>query len=128
MRTLATRFERQTGMSVRLRATGQSLPLAPDVQLNVMHILQEALANVRKHSHATAVDIEMRRGPGYVFVVRDDGCGFNASSDDASGDHVGLRIMRERAQRIGARLDVRSQPGKGTEVALSVPIVQREAA
>jgi two-component system nitrate/nitrite sensor histidine kinase NarX len=128
VRTLATRFERQTGVNVRLQATGQSLPLAPDVQLNVLHILQEALANVRKHAHATTVDIEMRRGPGHVFVVRDDGCGFDASRGDATGDHVGLRIMRDRAQRIGAQLDVRSQPGQGTEVALSVPIAQREAA
>jgi two-component system nitrate/nitrite sensor histidine kinase NarX len=127
VRTLAARFERQSGMTVRVHAAGQSLPLPPDVQLNVMHILQEALANVRKHSRAQAVDIEMRRGPGHVFVVRDDGCGFDASRD-ASGDHVGLRIMRERAQRIGARLDVRSQPGQGTEVSLSVPIAQREAA
>jgi two-component system nitrate/nitrite sensor histidine kinase NarX len=127
VRTLATRFERQTGMSVRVHAAGESLPLPPDVQLNVMHILQEALANVRKHSRATAVDIEMRRGPGHVFVVRDDGCGFDASRD-ASADHVGLRIMRERAQRIGAKLDIRSRPGEGAEVALSVPIAQREAA
>jgi two-component system nitrate/nitrite sensor histidine kinase NarX len=70
----------------------------------------------------------MRRGPGHVFVVRDDGCGFDATRDNAAGDHVGLSIMRERAQRIGATLDIRSQPGQGTEVALSVPIAQREAA
>ncbi|MCL4761081.1 MAG: type IV pili methyl-accepting chemotaxis transducer N-terminal domain-containing protein, partial [Burkholderiales bacterium] len=75
VRTLASRFERQTGMKVRIHASGQTLPLAPDVQLNVMHILQEALANVRKHSQAACVDIEMRRGPGHVFVVRDDGRG-----------------------------------------------------
>ena len=128
IRTLATRFERQAGAAVRLHFTGQSLPLAPDVQLHVMHILQEALANVRKHAGAASVDIEMRRGPGYVFVVRDDGRGFDASRGDDSGDHVGLRIMRERAQRIGATLDIRSRPGEGTEIALSIPIAQREAA
>lgn len=128
IRTLATRFERQAGAVVRLDFSGQSLPLAPDVQLHVMHILQEALANVRKHAGAASVDIAMHRGPGYVFVVRDDGRGFDASRGDDSGDHVGLRIMRERAQRIGATLDIRSRPGEGTEITLSIPIAQREAA
>lgn len=122
VRTLASRFERQTGLTVRLAFSGQSLPLAPDVQLNVMHILQEALANVRKHSNAHTVDVEIRRGAGLVFAVRDDGRGFDVARGDDSGDHVGLRIMRERAQRIGARFDVRSQPGKGTEVVLSIPL------
>jgi two-component system nitrate/nitrite sensor histidine kinase NarX len=128
VRTLATRFERQTGVKVRLQASGQSLPLPPDVQLHVMHILQEALANVRKHAHATVVDIEMRRGPGHVFAVRDDGCGFDASRDQPDDDHVGLRIMRERAQRIGATIDIRSSPGAGTRIVLTVPLAQSEGA
>jgi two-component system nitrate/nitrite sensor histidine kinase NarX len=94
-----------------------------------MHILQEALSNVRKHSGASKVDVVLSRGPGYSFAVRDDGRGFDPSRppDDAA-DHVGLRIMRERATRIGARVDVDSAPGSGTEVRLHLPVAQREAA
>jgi two-component system nitrate/nitrite sensor histidine kinase NarX len=94
-----------------------------------MHILQEALSNVRKHAGATSVEVELRRGPGHLFVVRDNGRGFEPGGGvQDTADHVGLRIMRERAQRIGGTFDVRSRPGQGTEVQLSLPVSQREAA
>ncbi len=130
VRTLLNRFQQQAGVATDLRVTGAAVPLAPDDQLQVMHILQEALSNVRKHAGATRVEVGLVRGPGYVFTVRDDGRGFDpaARADDAASDHVGLRIMRERAARIGARVDVRSQPGGGTEVVLTLPIAQKEAA
>ena len=89
------------------------MPLAPDDQLQVMHILQEALSNVRKHAGASKVEVELTRGPGYSFAVRDDGRGFDpARPPDDAADHVGLRIMRERAARIGARVDVRLRAGR----------------
>jgi two-component system nitrate/nitrite sensor histidine kinase NarX len=129
VRTLLARFERQTGVPVTFKATGSTLPLAPDDQLQVMHILQEALSNVRKHAGATSVEVELRRGPGHLFVVRDNGRGFEPGGGvQDTADHVGLRIMRERAQRIGGTFDVRSRPGQGTEVQLSLPVSQREAA
>ena len=57
---------------------------------------------MRKHSRASRVDVELSRGPGYVFTVRDDGCGFDAQKAVVtSANHVGLRIMQERASRIG---------------------------
>lgn len=129
LRTLLARFERQTGVPAAFKATGSALPLAPDDQLQVMHIVQEALSNVRKHAAASAVELELRRDGGYRFVVRDNGRGFDLAKDIASdADHVGLRIMRERAQRIGGTFDVRSTPGHGTEVVLALPLAQREAA
>ncbi|HXZ50347.1 MAG TPA: type IV pili methyl-accepting chemotaxis transducer N-terminal domain-containing protein [Usitatibacter sp.] len=129
MRTLLARFERQTGVPVILKASGSALPIGPDEQLQVMHILQEALSNVRKHAAATAVRVELQRAGGYRFVVRDDGRGFDASRElPEAAEHVGLRIMRERAQLIGATLEVRSSPGRGTEVALTLPVAQRAAA
>jgi two-component system nitrate/nitrite sensor histidine kinase NarX len=129
VRTLLARFERQTGVPATFRATGSTVPLEPDTQLQVMHILQEALANVRKHAGATSVEVAVERGPGHRFVVRDNGRGFDPERrlPDAA-DHVGLRIMRERAARIGATLEIRSQAGRGTEIVLAVPVAQREAA
>ena len=103
------------------------MPLAPDDQLQVMHILQEAVSNVRKHAQATRVEVELKRGPDYAFTVRDDGSGFDPArtQDDAAG-HVGLRIMRERAARIGGTVTVQSRPGEGTTVVLHVPFARRE--
>jgi two-component system nitrate/nitrite sensor histidine kinase NarX len=129
VRTLLARFERQTGLPATLKLDGQTVPLEPDAQLQVMHILQEALSNVRKHAGATRVEVELARGPGYTFVVRDNGRGFDpAQAPETTADHVGLRIMGERAARIGGTFSVRSRPGEGTEVVLALPVAQREAA
>ncbi len=123
IRTLLARFEHQTGVRTEFTATGAAVPLAADDQLQVMHILQEALSNVRKHAHATHVEVELVRGTDYAFAVRDNGCGFNTDrSQDDVADHVGLRIMRERAARIGGRVTVRSRPDGGTEAMLHLPV------
>jgi len=129
IRSLLARFERQAGVPASLKSRGNSLPLDPETQLQVMHIVQEALSNVRKHARANSVAVEVSRGPGHVFVIRDDGCGFDARRSFAEGDeHVGLRIMRERAERIGANVSIRSERGRGTEITLSVPIGEKAAA
>jgi two-component system nitrate/nitrite sensor histidine kinase NarX len=87
--------------------------------LQVLHVLQEALWNVRKHANATQVRIKVHRGPGWRFEVEDDGQGFDPEADAGEG-HVGLRIMRERASRIGAQVQWQSAPGQGTRVVLSM--------
>jgi len=127
IRTLLARLEHQTGMRTEFRASGAAVPLAPDDQLQVMHILQEAVSNVRKHAHATRVEVELARDPDYAFTVRDDGRGFDpARGQEDAAAHVGLRIMRERAARIGGTVAVQSRPGHGTEVVLHVPFARPE--
>lgn len=121
------RFEQQTQIKTRFAQAGVGLPLPPEVQLQVLHIIQESLSNARKHAQAGSVEVEMRRGPVYRFRVRDDGRGFRA--DEVPSDlHVGLRIMRERAQRIGGSVELQSAPGRGTEVVLTLPVSQAQAA
>jgi two-component system nitrate/nitrite sensor histidine kinase NarX len=121
------RFEQQTRIATRFSQSGVGLPLSPEAQLQVMHIVQESLSNARKHAGASHVEVDMQRGPTYRFKVRDDGKGFEPTA--VSGDlHVGLRIMRERARRIGGKLEVRSEPGRGTEVELTLPVLQAQAA
>ena len=128
IRTLLTRLEHQTGLHAEFRASGAAVPLAADDLLQVMHIVQEAVSNVRKHARATRVEVELARGPDYAFTVRDDGRGFDPARADDDAAHVGLRIMRERAARIGGTVDVRSRPGHGTEVVLRVPFARRDGA
>ena len=126
LRGLLNRFEADTGLATEFRATGTGVPLSPEIQIQALHVVQECLSNVRKHAHANRVRVELERGPVYGFAVSDDGCGFDTAVQ--RDGHVGLAIMRERAQRIGGRVEVASRPGEGTRVRLTVPIVQEVAA
>lgn len=125
LRTTLTKFEHQTGLATHLAISGEGLPLDPDVQVQVLHVVQEALSNVRKHARAREVWLEVQQAPQWRVEVRDDGCGFDNDSSASDETHVGLRIMRERAARIGATVDVVSVPGSGTCVVLTLP--QRQA-
>jgi two-component system, NarL family, nitrate/nitrite sensor histidine kinase NarX len=121
LRTTLSKFEHQTGLRARLEMEGHGVALAPDVQVQVLHIIQEALSNVRKHSSAHEVTVRVSPGPSWRFEVHDDGIGFDADTDCSDETHVGLRIMQERAERISATVDVVSSPGQGCSVVLELP-------
>jgi two-component system nitrate/nitrite sensor histidine kinase NarX len=92
--------------------------LSPDVQVALYRIVQEALNNVTKHAGASEVLVELRCHPWQAAVsVSDDGHGFDP--DDVLPDRFGVGIMRERAQGIGAILEVDSQPGQGTRISVN---------
>ncbi|MBE2261941.1 MAG: type IV pili methyl-accepting chemotaxis transducer N-terminal domain-containing protein [Burkholderiaceae bacterium] len=114
------KFQHQAGLPAHLDVHGHGLPLPPDVQVQVLHVIQEALSNARKHAGATQVGIDVRKGQRWRFVVSDDGAGFDVGSVHGE-THVGLKIMRERAARIGADVALASMPGKGTTVTLTLP-------
>jgi two-component system nitrate/nitrite sensor histidine kinase NarX len=125
LRTTLRKFEHQTGLPTHLTIEGHGLPLDADVQVQVLHVLQEALSNIRKHACAHEVWLEVQRNPVWSFEVRDDGEGFDAARQPAGETHVGMRIMSERAARIGARVMIDSVPGAGTCVTLTLPPHQR---
>jgi signal transduction histidine kinase len=89
-----------------------SLALAPDEQIEVFRIVQEGLANVRKHAHARRAEVVIgqRRSERFV-LVRDDGAGFNGDMDPAG---QGLKNLHQRAAAIGGAFTLRSTPGQGT--------------
>ena len=120
LRETLSKFEHQTGQKGHLSITGQGLPLPADVQIQVLHIVQEALSNVRKHAQASEVWVSVQTAPTWRVSVRDNGHGFDAQSGPPDDTHVGMRIMRERAARIGATVHVSSGP-QGTEVELRLP-------
>ena len=119
--TTLHKFELQSGLKAHLQMQGQGLPLSPDLQIQVLHIVQEALSNVRKHARASQVWLDVQQQPEWRFEVRDDGVGFENEDSLIDDTHVGLRIMKERAERIGAQLEVISTPGAGTSVMLTLP-------
>lgn len=119
--TTLRKFEHQSGLKTTMAIAGNGMPLSPDLQIQVLHIVQEALSNVRKHARASQVWLNVQQQPEWRFEVRDDGVGFKINNHDLSETHVGLRIMTERAQRIGAALEVISTPLHGTSVILTLP-------
>ncbi|MCW5635269.1 MAG: type IV pili methyl-accepting chemotaxis transducer N-terminal domain-containing protein [Rubrivivax sp.] len=118
LKTTLQKFHHQTGLATHLDVQGHGLPLPPDVQVQALHVVQEALSNVRKHAGASQVWLDVRQHPRWRIEVRDDGRGFTAGDPAADETHVGMRIMRERAAGIGADVDVASAPGEGTRVVL----------
>lgn len=121
LKTTLLKFEHQTGLATHLEIEGEGLPLPADVQVQVLHVVQEALSNVRKHAQAREVWVEVQQSPQWRVEVRDDGRGFEPGGAGPDETHVGLRIMRERAQHIGATVEVESVPGSGTCVVLKLP-------
>jgi two-component system, NarL family, nitrate/nitrite sensor histidine kinase NarX len=120
LRMTLKKFENQSGVPAEIRVTGSGLPPPPDVQVQVLHVIQEALSNVRKHARADHVAVELHKGPHWTIRVIDDGAGFDVANQPLE-THVGLHIMRERAQRIGATVTVSSALGQGTVVTLTLP-------
>lgn len=114
------KFQHQTGLPTRLQLDGEGLPLPADVQVQVLHVVQEALSNVRKHADASHVSLDVHKGAQWRFVVRDNGGGFDTAQQHGE-THVGTKIMRERAERIGATVQIQSLPGQGTTVTLTLP-------
>jgi two-component system nitrate/nitrite sensor histidine kinase NarX len=129
LETVIDRFRRQSGIAVDLVADGDGAPFPREHQLQLLFIVQEALSNVRKHASASQVLLRLSDDEDFVLSIKDNGKGFDPQALAELGDsHVGVNIMRERAQRIAAQLQLISSPGAGTEVLLRLPRALRRAA
>jgi signal transduction histidine kinase len=96
---------------------------APDPQMQLFRIIQEALSNARKHGHPNHVQVRFEVCDGQVQVtVQDDGTGFDPAQAAAGGSgHFGLQVMAERAAQLSGSLAVHSAPGQGTRIVISIP-------
>lgn len=115
------KFRLQSGLPAELEVDGHGAALPADVQVQLLHVVQEALANVRKHAQASQVRVRLTHQPHWQIDVSDDGRGFDTAAGAPDDSHVGLRIMRERAAKVGAAVALESQPGRGTRVRVSLP-------
>jgi signal transduction histidine kinase len=111
--------EKRAGVDTHLVVEGM-LDLPAPVEVEVYHIIQEALNNAMKHAAARRVTVRIRaEGPRVEVTVMDDGRGFAPhSAGDAGG--LGIASMRARVERLGGALTIHSQPGEGTTVAVRV--------
>jgi two-component system nitrate/nitrite sensor histidine kinase NarX len=133
LQALDRNFQERTGIALSYENRITDLRLTPEQESQVFHILQEALANVARHSGATRAKLTLEpNGDHYVATVEDNGKGgqgFFAIANRVAGfeehpglkAHFGLTIMRERAQKIGGRLEVANLPQGGFRVRLSFP-------
>lgn len=110
-------------VQVRLRLSSVRAAIGPQVQYNVLRIVQEAIANALKHSGATAIEVSLAATRNCLSIsVQDNGSGFAAQQlDHAQAGHYGLIGMRERAAQIGAKIEWQSTRS-GTTVILSCPV------
>jgi two-component system sensor histidine kinase DegS len=122
MRNYASEWELRCGIKVASQLDLKDTGLSPMDELAVYRVMQEALQNVHKHAHASAVGIAWSRAnDSWVLHVTDDGMGFDLVKAARHKKSVGLLSMRERAELIGGSLQIQSTPGKGTAVTLLLP-------
>jgi two-component system nitrate/nitrite sensor histidine kinase NarX len=116
-------FSDRSGIPVRLEVDqGVTVRLSPEVEAQLIRIVQEALSNVWRHAKATQATVRFSGGDGSVHVtIEDDGVGFAVASLPTSA-HFGLQTMRERAESAGGTLKVESTPGLGTRVLARLPV------
>ena len=102
----------------------------PLSQSNIYRIFQEALTNIGRHAQATHISVGIEKQDGYViFTLEDNGSGFDpqaARNCDNRQRGIGLAAMQERARMAGGRLEIRSQPGSGTHLTLTIPLEKGE--
>jgi signal transduction histidine kinase len=123
VRAHAASLEARTGLVVDVQEPpGLEVDAGIDVQEDLYRIVQEALHNVVKHAHATAVTIRFEAdGAGLAVEVTDDGCGRASPENTAAGETLGLVSMRERTQRWGGRLVAGPRPVGGWRVRVVLP-------
>jgi len=93
------------------------------IQDELYRVAQEALSNVRKHSRASSASLSLGYGLAViVLTIKDNGQGFAIIKHQAAGHGYGLTTMRERAQRLGGKIEIETGPGAGTEVRITVPL------
>ncbi len=119
-------FKQKTDIAVFVQNEWTLGQLPHNLDLQVLRILQEALTNIQKHSQARNVRILLRSDPDgeNKILIEDDGMGFQLQQKyDNSGEHIGLTVMEERAQRLGGILRIESEPGEGTRLILTFPAI-----
>jgi two-component system nitrate/nitrite sensor histidine kinase NarX len=115
-------FRQGDAPRVEWQLDASALRLTPLVQTQVVRIVHEALINARRHAHAGFISVSAARQNGDALVrIEDDGCGFDPAAQPGE-HHLGLAVMRMRAERCGGRLDIESAPGKGTRISARFPL------
>jgi signal transduction histidine kinase len=127
LETYLEQWQGQSGVTVALATDPDPFParLSPSGEVQLLRIIQEALANVRKHAGASHAQVRLLLDePLLQASITDDGAGFDPDAlGRTSLPRFGLATMRERAEAVGGELAISSQPGQGTTVVVRMPVV-----
>ena len=123
------RWSATSGVPGEVETTGDARALHPEVEVTLLRVAQEALANVAKHAGASRAGVTLSYMEDVVSLdVRDDGAGFvpqaaPAASNGSLAGGFGLIAMRQRVSRLAGQLEIESEPGAGTAVSASLPAI-----
>lgn len=119
---LLARYREQLEITIDFSST-QEHALSLEQTQQVIFILQEALSNIRKHAQATWISVSLFHKQGFGMTIEDNGQGFDYAQTQyrQNRHHIGLHIMRERAEKIAAQLTIESAVGKGSKITLFLP-------
>lgn len=119
---VAQRWAEESGVRTEFTLTGEPQPLHPALEVALLRVTQEALANVRKHAQARRVNLTLSYLDDLVLLdIQDDGVGLQTGAPSMTGG-FGLRSIRERVEALGGYCAIESERGVGTTVAVSLPV------
>lgn len=117
------RYTEQTGIRVEFSHSGLDHRLAPEVEIGVYRLVQEALTNVARHADVQLASLRMvATADALTIVIADQGRGFHADAALAESTSIGLTSMRERVELLGGTLSITSLPGAGTTIVAELPL------
>jgi signal transduction histidine kinase len=121
--SLLSHLQATTAIPLKLSVAG-ALPELPPLERNhLLRIAREAVHNAIKYSNANEVDVSLEQADGTLKLeVTDDGDGFEVAEAEKLEGRFGMRGMRERAKKTGGRLEIRSEPGRGTKIEFTLPV------
>jgi PAS domain S-box-containing protein len=123
IRTHARSLTEAFGLGVEIEAPRWDKRPAPEVELAIYRVVQEALANIVRHAHAKRAHVTIALKESTVEVqISDEGRGFDPTAVDRQGRGLGLLGMHERARNVGGELTVESAPGGGTRICVRLPM------
>jgi signal transduction histidine kinase len=125
------RWSFTSGVAGEVKTTGEARALHPEVEVTLLRVAQEALANVAKHAGASRAGVTLSYMEDVVSLdVRDDGAGFavtgrnrHLADETPAAGGFGLIAMRQRDSRLAGQLEIESEPGAGTAVSASLPAI-----
>jgi two-component system nitrate/nitrite sensor histidine kinase NarX len=117
LENLVKRFKSEESIAIYLQVEGR-FKVEPEVEMQIVRITQEALSNIRKHAKARNVRILLNAKPNCQLLIEDDGVGFTKDKNTSKimGNNIGMNIMQERAQRVGAQIEIESETDEGTRI------------
>jgi signal transduction histidine kinase len=121
---VVARWSEESSIPAHTTLTGDPQPLHPEVEVTLLRVTQEALANVRKHAQAGQVNVTLSYMADVIVLdVQDDGVGMNHTPvTDATSGGFGLTAMRERVEQLHGSLLIESVPGEGTTLVVEIPL------